>query len=109
MALVGLVVIGLVVVGLAISVFGAVYVFAPLLGVTIWLVGIKSFAALRHGAAHIPDGPPQPVDVRTERVVYACGGCGAEVLLLVRGTETAPRHCGEKMTTHREVARDLLN
>lgn len=99
-------------VGLALWVFGVVegvYVFAPLLGLTIWFVGIASFASLRHGAGHIPDGPPEPVDTRTERVVYACGGCGAEVLLLVRGTESPPRHCGEKMTTHREVARDLLN
>lgn len=98
--------------GLALALFGVVepvYVFAPLLGLTIWRIGIGSFASLRHGAAHIPDGPPEPLDLRTERVVYACGGCGAEVLLLVRGTESAPRHCGEKMTTHREVARDLLN
>lgn len=98
--------------GLGLAMFGVVepvYVFAPLLGLTIWRIGIASFASLRHGAAYIPDGPPVPLDLRTERVVYACGGCGAEVLLMVRGTESPPRHCGEKMTTHREVARDLLN
>lgn len=101
-----------VLVGLGLALFGVVepvYVFAPLLGLAIWRIGIGSFASLRHGAAHIPEGPPQPLDLRTERVVYACGGCGAEVMLLVRGTESAPRHCGEKMTTHREIARDLLN
>ena len=102
-----LVVVGLLLV--AFDVVEGVYVFAPLLGLTIWRVGTASFASLRNGAAHIPDGPPQPVDTRTERVVYACGGCGAELLLLVRGTDLAPRHCGERMTTHREVARDLLN
>ncbi|MEX2621808.1 MAG: hypothetical protein WD250_16445 [Egibacteraceae bacterium] len=101
-----------VLVGLGLVVFGVVRpvaVFAPLLGLTIWRVGIASFASLRHGADHIPDGPPKPVDTRSERIVYACGGCGAEVLLLVRGTESAPRHCGERMTSHREVAGDLLS
>lgn len=101
-----------VLVGLGLAAFGVVepvYVFAPLLGIMIWRVGIASFASLRHGAAHIPDGPPKPVDIHTERVVYACGGCGVELLLLVRGTESPPRHCGEQMTSHREVARDLLN
>lgn len=101
-----------VLIGLVLAASGAVepaYVFAPLLGLTIWRVGIASFASLHNGAAHIPDGAPEPVDTRAERVIYACGGCGAEVLLLVRGTESAPRHCGESMTTHREVARDLLN
>lgn len=87
----------------------AVYVFAPLLGLAIWRVGTASFASLRNGAAHVPDGPPVRLDPRSERVVYACGGCGAEVLLLVRGTDLPPRHCGERMTTHREVAGDLLN
>lgn len=86
-----------------------VYVFAPLLGLAIWRIGTASFASLRHGAAHIPEGPPKPVDTRAERILYACGGCGAEVLLLVRGADVPPRHCGERMTVHREVAGDLLN
>lgn len=88
----------------AVGVVEGAYVFAPLLGLAIWRVGTASFASLRNGAAHIPDGPPEPLDTRSHRVVYACGGCGAEVLLLVRGTETPPRHCGEKMSEHRETA-----
>lgn len=80
------------------------YVFAPLLGLFIWRMGTASFGSLRAGAAHIPDGPPVPVDTSTERTTYWCGGCGAEVLLLVRGAEVAPRHCGEKMLERREVA-----
>ena len=79
------------------------FVFAPLLGLFIWRMGIASFGSLRHGAAHIPDGPPEPVDTATERVVYWCSGCGAELLLLVRGAAVPPRHCGERMTERAEV------
>lgn len=80
-------------------------VLAPLLGVAVYSVGVASLGSLRRGASHIPDGPPEPVDPRDERVTYACGGCGAELLLLVRGSATAPRHCGEKMHERREVPR----
>lgn len=88
----------------AFDVVEARFVFAPLLGLFIWRLGIASFGSLRQGAAHIPDGPPEPVDVTTERVVYWCDGCGAELLLLVRGAAVPPRHCGERMTERREVA-----
>lgn len=86
-----------------------VYVFAPLLGLAIWRVGLASFMSLQGGAGHIPEGEPEVVDTRVERTTYWCGGCGAEVLLLVRGTATPPRHCGERMHERTEVARDALN
>lgn len=86
-----------------------VYVFGPLLGLAIWRVGTASFASLRAGGGHIPGGEPETVDPRVERTTYWCEGCGAEVLLLVRGTQTPPRHCGERMVERREVARDTLN
>lgn len=95
---------------LAFDVVDGPYVFGPLLGLAIWKVGSASFRSLRAGGPAIPDGsPPRPVDLRTERVSYWCEGCGAELLLLVRGTETPPRHCGERMVERREVARDALN
>lgn len=97
----------LVVVGSLSVAIGAVearYVFAPLLGLFIWRVGTASFASLRHGAAHIPDGPAVAVDPAVERVTYWCSGCGAEVLLLVRGAAAPPRHCGERMAERRETA-----
>lgn len=97
-----------VLVGVLLVVFGVVeapYVFAPLLGWFIFRLGFASFGSLRAGASHIPDGPPRPVDVAAERVTYWCAGCGAEVLLLVRGAETPPRHCGERMAERREIAR----
>jgi hypothetical protein len=81
------------------------YVLAPLLGVFIWSVGVASLGSLRRGASYIPDGPPEPVDQAEERITYWCAGCGAEALLLVRGTQTPLRHCGEKMHERREVAR----
>jgi hypothetical protein len=84
----------------------AAYVFGPLGGLLIYRVGTASFRSLREGASYIPDGPPVPVDPSTERTVYWCAGCGTEVLLLVRGTESAPRHCGESMTQRTEIARD---
>jgi predicted RNA-binding Zn-ribbon protein involved in translation (DUF1610 family) len=83
----------------------APYVLGPLLGLLIARVGLATFASLRAGGAHIPHGDPEPVDPRRERITYWCEGCGAEVLLLVRGTPMPPRHCGERMIERHEVAR----
>lgn len=86
----------------------AAYVFAPLLGIAILRVGLGSLLSLQAGAAHVPDGDPSPVDPTVERTTYWCAGCGAEVLLLVRGTESPPRHCGERMHARVEVLRERL-
>jgi DNA-directed RNA polymerase subunit RPC12/RpoP len=102
----------LVLVGLALAaldVIDARYVLAPLLGLLIWRVGVASFGSLRAGAAYVPEGDPVPVDPRTERTTYWCAGCGAELLLLVRGAQTPPRHCGERMTERTELARSALD
>lgn len=85
------------------------YIFAPLLGLLILRIGLASFGSLRTGGAHIPSGPPEVVDPAQERITYWCGGCGAEVLLLIRGAEVPPRHCGERMTERREIARAALH
>lgn len=85
------------------------YVLAPLLGLGILKFGWATFGSLARGGAHIPDGEPVPVDPAEERVRYWCEGCGAELMLLVRGTEMAPRHCGERMHLRREIPRDLTN
>lgn len=87
----------------AVGVVDLDYVVAPLIGLLIFRVGTASIASFRAGGAHIPEGPPRPVDVARERVVYWCAGCGAELLLLVRGAQVPPRHCGERMTERREV------
>lgn len=93
----------------ALDVVEPAYVFAPLLGLAIFRVGVASFASLRNGASHVPEGPPKRLDTRVERTVYWCDGCGAELLLLTRGAQTPPRHCGERMTERREVARPTSN
>ena len=86
--------------------FHPVYGLAPLLGVLIFRIGYGSLASFQAGADHIPSGDPQPVDLAAERTVYWCQGCGAEALLLVRGTPIPPRHCGERMTERLEVPRE---
>ena len=93
----------------ALDVVDLVYVAAPLLGLAIWRVGTASFASLTNAGGHVPQGDPVPVDTRVERTTYWCQGCGAEVLLLVKGSDAAPRHCGERMTERHEVARDALS
>ncbi|MDP8978315.1 MAG: hypothetical protein M3N17_07030 [Actinomycetota bacterium] len=90
----------------ALDVVPAVYVVTLVMGLAIWRVGTATFASLR-GGRPVPDSPPAPVDTRAERVTYWCEGCGSEVLLLVRGSPTAPRHCGERMQERREVPRDV--
>lgn len=98
-----------VLVGFGLAAFGVfpwAYVLAPLLGLAIYGVGIASLASFRRGLTSVPDGPPVQVDIRVERVTYWCGGCGAELLLLVRGASVPPRHCGERMTERHEVARE---
>lgn len=91
----------------AVGVIPGRYVLAPLLGLLIYRIGVASLGSLRRGASYVPDGPPEPIDMRAERVTYWCSGCGAELLLLVRGAAVAPRHCGERMSERMEVAREL--
>ena len=90
-------------VGWVTGAYPAVYGLAPLLGLAILRVGYASLRSFQEGAAHIPSGEPTPLDVREERTTYWCEGCGAELLLLVRGTPMPPRHCGERMVARQEV------
>jgi hypothetical protein len=66
-------------------------------------VGIGMLRSLNRSPRSVPfdhvEAPPQDV-----RVTYWCGTCGTEVLLLRKGSEAAPRHCGEAMTRREEVA-----
>jgi uncharacterized protein (DUF58 family) len=57
--------------------------------------GLASLRPLQVGAKSYA-----PVDVVEESgvPVYACKACGTQLVLLRRGSDKAPRHCGEPMT-----------
>lgn len=94
-----------VLVGIVVAVaFDPKWVLAPLLGVAVFRVGIAMLRGMAAGARDDP-GPPEPVLGEPERTLYWCEHCGAELLLVVRGTETPPRHCGERMHERVEVPR----
>ena len=80
---------------------GPKWVFAPLLGVAGYAIGMAMVRSMARGGAHA--GPPEPVTDIAERTLYWCPTCGTEVLLLVRGTGAPPRHCGEKMHERAEL------
>jgi hypothetical protein len=77
----------------------AVLIFAALAS-----VGLAMMRSLVGRTPHKPMDAPvaPPPDVR---VVFWCENCGTELLLVRRGSEAAPRHCGESMNTREEVGR----
>lgn len=82
-------------------------VIAPLIGLAIWSwasATLRSFA--NHGTTGVAASiEPEVVSDRPERIFYWCGECSTEVLLLVRGSGSAPRHCGERMHERAELPR----
>jgi DNA-directed RNA polymerase subunit RPC12/RpoP len=81
------------------------YVFAPMLG---WAFISWAFASMRSmasgGTPSAVEGSNEPERVSPrERVLYWCEECGTELLLLIRGSGTNPRHCGTKMHERAEV------
>ncbi len=93
----------------AITDIPAAYLFAPVLSLVILAFGFGTLRSLQVGGAHIPEGDPVAVDPTVECTTYWCAGCGAEVLLLVRGTASPPRHCGERMHERIEVLHERRN
>ncbi len=77
---------------------------APLLGLAIWVwarATLRSF--VQHGSTGIAaDDEPEPVPL-DERTIYWCEECGTELVLTVRGSGLAPRHCATKMHERSEV------
>lgn len=77
------------------------FVFAPVLAWALlkWLI-----ASLRvlytdtkyAGGASLAMSP-------NERTVFWCEECGTEVQLVVRGTQRAPSHCGQRMNERTEL------
>jgi hypothetical protein len=84
-------------------VYGWRWVFAPLLAMGLLRWSIASLRVLVTDAADdtgLPD-----VEEGPERTVFHCPECGTELLLLYRGTERAPSHCGQRMTARTEIVR----
>lgn len=70
------------------------------LGILVVLLGsLRSLSA--HSPANAPysepSDPPEGV-----RITYWCEECGTEMLLVRKGSESAPRHCGEAMIRREE-------
>ena len=85
---------------------GPKWVVGPLLGYAVFRVGTAMLGNLAAGSRHAVDEAPVRVTDRPERTVYWCEQCGAELLLVVRGATTPPRHCGERMHERIELLRD---
>jgi hypothetical protein len=74
---------------------------AVLFGLVIFGMGmatVRGFAGPRGSSK--PEPEPLPVGVR---LLYWCENCGAEFLVLRRGADTIPRHCGEPMHRREEM------
>ncbi len=78
---------------------------AVAIGFAIYTVGTAMLRNMAADAGAAP-APPEPVIDPNERTVFRCELCGTELLLVVRGEETAPRHCGERMSARTEVPRN---
>jgi hypothetical protein len=50
----------------------------------------------------LPEAEAPPANLR---ITFWCEECGTEVLLIRKGSEAPPRHCGEPMTRREEIAR----
>jgi hypothetical protein len=92
--------------GIAVAVgmlFGWRWVLAPLMGwlILAWLLG--SLRALVHAGRMGVGEPVDPLDAEAGRTLFWCEECGTEVLLLVRGTDRAPSHCGQRMHERTEL------
>lgn len=79
-------------------------VIAVLIGVAILGIGLGTLRGLaRPARSNKPeDAVPVQADVRT---TFWCETCGTELLLLRKGTDAPPRHCGEPMVKREEVRR----
>src|SRR5438105_3182194 len=65
-----------------------------LIGVLVVRFGLASMRPLRVGEKSYA----APVDVVEDGVpVYSCTACGTQVVLLRKGSDKPPRHCGEPM------------
>lgn len=79
------------------------YVIAVLLGVLILAVGFGTLRSLARPRATVKPEEAVPVLRAGVRVTFRCENCGTELLLVKKGTDAPPRHCGEPMGKREEV------
>ena len=69
------------------------------------MIIIRLGIGLLRGFVRPAPAPPPPGELRSVRIMFRCSICGTEVLLLRKGSEAPPRHCGEAMIMREEIAR----
>lgn len=97
----------LVLVPLAVAVgvlFGWKWVLAPLLGLVIIRFGTGAVRSMAVGTRE-PERLAEPATRGPERTLYWCEECDTEVMLVLRGDGSAPRHCGARMRERTEILR----
>jgi hypothetical protein len=77
---------------------------AVLVGLALGSIG---FGMLRSLVGRTPHQPLEQIEVPSPdvRISYLCDNCKTELLLLRKGSDAPPRHCGEAMTKREEIAR----
>lgn len=79
--------------------------FAILIGVAIAAVGGSMLRGLSRPGPSAPSPDEAQPMLHVARVTFWCETCGTELLLLRKGTDAPPKHCGEKMLQREEVPR----
>jgi hypothetical protein len=74
-----------------------------------FVLGAVGIGMLRSIGGKTPKNAPLPEPELVPellRIIYWCEECGTEVLLLRKGSDAPPRHCGEAMVRREEVSRN---
>ncbi|MCA1834276.1 MAG: hypothetical protein ABR548_06220 [Actinomycetota bacterium] len=80
------------------------YVLAAFIGLFIAAIGFGTLRGLARPRSAIKPEEAVPVLKTGARITFYCETCGTELLLLRKGTDNPPRHCGEPMLKREEVA-----
>jgi predicted RNA-binding Zn-ribbon protein involved in translation (DUF1610 family) len=89
-----------------IAVSAARVVVAILIASILITVGLGMLLSLvRRSPRNVPL-PEAELTPPNMRITFWCEECGTEVLLLRKGSEAPPRHCGEAMIRREEIARN---
>lgn len=69
------------------------------MGLLVMAVGLAVFRS--YSSTKGPVGPPEDVEESGTLLVFACGTCGEQLILLRKGTDAPPRHCADAMVLRR--------